>query len=86
MRDLETLAEMHFELCHSDSAIHRAEMLIWYADIGVTIDDGTVAYHCPDCGQQSSSGLDEFVHHETRGGLQCGVCRGEPEERVGALD
>lgn len=86
MPDLVKLAEQHFELCHVDSALHRAELLIWYADVDAAIDDGHVGYHCPDCGRRASSGMDEFVHHETRGGLQCDACRGEPEERVGALD
>lgn len=86
MRDLEHLADKHFELCHSESPRHRAELLIWYADVGVEIDSGTVRYHCPECGRKYQTNIDEFVHYETRTGLVCDICRGEPEERVGALD
>lgn len=86
MRDLEQLADRHFELCHSELPHHRAELIIWYADVGVTLDGETVHFHCPRCGAPADSTVDEFVHHETRRGLICTVCRGEPDERVGALD
>ena len=86
MRDLEHLAEKHFEFCHSESPNHRVELLIWYADVGVTINGTTVGYHCPKCGRLTSASLEEFVQHETRGGLLCDKCRAEPQERVGALD
>ncbi len=86
MRDLELLAERHFELCHSESPTHRAELIIWYADVAVTLDGDIVRYKCPECGKETSAKIEEFVQHETRGGLLCENCRGEVEERGGALD
>ncbi len=86
MRDLELLAERHFELCHSESPSHRAELMIWYADVAVSVDGSVVNYRCPECGRPTTANIEEFVQHETRGGLLCEVCRGEAEERGGALD
>ncbi|MBI3742707.1 MAG: hypothetical protein HY261_00260 [Chloroflexi bacterium] len=86
MRDLEHLAEKHFELCHSELPNHRAILLIWYADLGVSINGAVVNYHCPKCGRVTSTKTDEFVQHETRGGLICDRCRREPEERASAFD
>lgn len=86
MPDLEMLAEKHFELCHSESPTHRAELLIWYADVAVAVDGDMVTYYCPECGKSTRATIEEFVHHETRGGLVCEACRGEAEERAGALD
>lgn len=86
MRDLELLAQEHFKLCHSESPKHRAELIIWYADVAVTIEGQNVTYHCPVCGKLTHATLDEFVHHETRIGLTCQTCRNKPDERAVALD
>ncbi|MBM4404817.1 MAG: hypothetical protein FJ039_01325 [Chloroflexi bacterium] len=86
MRDLELLAQEHFKLCHAESPRHRAELIIWYADVGVAVEGQNVQYHCPVCGKIVHSTVDEFVHHETRWGLTCPECRAKSESRPGGTD
>jgi hypothetical protein len=59
---------------------------IWYADLGVELQGEQVRYHCPHCGGAAARAVHEFVYCETSEGLICRTCRGDVEERAGALD
>ncbi len=86
MVDLEMLADKHLELCDSTGRHHKEQLILWYADLGVLLGDEEVEHYCPECGEQMWTDLDEFVLHDSRDALQCLHCRGDVEERAGALD
>ncbi len=60
------------------------EVTLWYADLGVEVQDEMVSYHCPGCGLRLSSMVDEFITSDTNSELRCDRCRGDREERGGA--
>ena len=64
-----------------DEALH-----LWYADLGVEVQGEQVSYHCPRCGVSQATTIHEFVYCESSDALACAVCRGDVEERAGALD
>lgn len=64
-----------------DDALH-----LWYADLGVEVDGENVSYCCPQCGSAQASTIHEFVYYETNDALICCGCRGDVDDRAGALD
>lgn len=83
---IEELVRQHREFAHvarrwGDEALH-----LWYADLGVEVQDEQVSYLCPCCGTPQAITIHEFVYCGSSDALTCAVCRGDVEERAGALD
>lgn len=71
--DMLTLATKHQETCKALSRKPRADLLLWYADLGVEVDDNeeVVDYHCPICGRRRTMPLELFVCVGERTDLRC---------------
>ena len=83
--DMRTLAQKHQEACKTlEHAPHEA-LLLWYADLGVEVDDegDAVDFHCPKCGARRTMALELFVCIDERADLRCRDCWGDPGEHGG---
>ena len=86
MQDLDILTTKHFQHCGCARKTHRPELQIWYADLGVAIENGVVSYRCPQCAERTGIPLDDFVCRETVGGLLCPTCRSASAMPTAAMD
>lgn len=83
--DLRTLAKMHQETARSLSHRPVEIMLLWYADLGLEVDDADerVQYHCPVCGKPMNIPLEAFLSMDDRRDPRCDECWGSTDERGG---
>ncbi|MSQ11408.1 MAG: hypothetical protein EXR48_01715 [Dehalococcoidia bacterium] len=82
--DMRTLVKPHKETTRSLS--HRPDevLLLWYADLGLKVDDaGQVDYHCPQCGKLQRAPLEAFLSVGDRRDPRCNECWGSAEEHGG---
>lgn len=82
----EELVREHRKVAHVARRWGEEALHVWYADLGLQVDGDQVSYHCPQCGVAQATTVHEFVYTETNDALRCYDCRGEVEERAGALD
>lgn len=61
------------------------ELLVWYAYLDLRVSRDSVNYRCPECGLKLSMPLEEFLEHDSSLELRCSDCRGDREERGGAM-
>lgn len=83
---IQELIEQHKISSHELSEKRNDEILLWYADLGVQMRDNLVVYHCPRCGRQVTTSIESFISQGSNDQLLCDTCRGDLEERGGALD
>lgn len=83
---IEELLRQHQEVAHVARRWGEEGLHLWYADLRVEVRDEQVSYLCPSCGTSQASTIHEFVYCECSHALLCGICRGDVEERAGALD
>lgn len=83
---IEELLREHRKVAHVARRWGEEALLLWYADLGVEVEGERVSYLCPRCGVSQATTVHEFVYHETSEALICITCRGDVEERAGALD
>jgi hypothetical protein len=83
--DMKKLAEAHKEACATLWEAPVELLLLWYADLGLEVEGGRVAYHCPGCGTRRNMALDEFLLRDSSDDLRCNECRGYLEERGGPM-
>ncbi len=83
--DLRTMARMHQEVSRSLSHRPLELLLLWYADLGLQVDDSEerVNYLCPVCGKPLSIPLESFLSMDDRRDPRCDECWGSTEERGG---
>ena len=86
MRDLERLADVHFQHCRCQRKQHRFELMEWYAQVAVALEHGLVTYTCPICQQPTSEPIVDFAYHETSSGIACRRCLAESVIPVPAAD
>lgn len=83
--DMRHLAMLHKRLSPRLARKRTREMLLWYADLDLSLSRKTVHYRCPDCGKALTMPQDEFLERDSSNDLRCGYCRGELGERSGGL-
>lgn len=83
--DTKQLAMLHKRTCPTLLLRPDEELLIWYADLDLSISGENVHYRCPECSLRLSMPLEEFVEHDSSIELRCSECRGEREERGGGM-
>ena len=83
--DTEELAKLHQRSCPTLALRPMAELLLWYADLDLRLLGEVVRYRCPECGILLNMPVGEFLERDSSIDLRCNDCRGEPEERVGAM-
>ena len=81
--DLRELAREHRDMSHVLGKWQPAQLLLWYADLDVSVGKDRVTYHCPHCGAKTTMRTEEFIHQDTNLDLYCTECRGEPGDRGG---
>ena len=82
----EDLVREHRRVAHVARRWGEEALHLWYADLGVEVEGERVSYLCPLCGVFQASPVHEFIYCETSDALICISCRGDVEERAGALD
>ena len=85
LTDVSQLAKLHKRISPRLSRKRTREMLLWYADLDLSVSRRMVHYRCPDCGKGLTMPQDEFLERDSSSDLRCGYCRGELSERNGGL-
>jgi len=83
--DTEQLVKLHQGRSPTLSHKPRTELLLWYADLDLRVVREKVEYRCPECGTSLTMPLEEFLERDSSDDLRCSDCRGELEERGGAM-
>ena len=83
--DTEQLAMQHKKACPTLTLRPIEELLVWYADLDLRVSRDSVNYRCPECGLKLLMPIGEFLEHDSSLELRCGDCRGDCEERGGAM-
>jgi hypothetical protein len=83
--EIKALAQAHQESCRSLAQDPLEAVLLWYADLGLEVDEEQeeVLYHCPRCGGERRLPTGLFLLLESNARLLCVGCGGDPADRGG---
>jgi len=82
---LTELMSYHREMNDVVRGLTDSALRSWYEKLGLTITEEKVSLNCPGCGAPVSKSIHEFIHYDSDEELVCNSCRGELEERGGAM-
>ncbi|MBI2935951.1 MAG: hypothetical protein HYY31_03980 [Chloroflexi bacterium] len=83
--DMRSLAKLHQETCRTLSHRPIEALLLWYADLGLEVDEAAerIHYHCPKCGKRIAMDLNHFLYLDKSLALRCNDCWGDRQELGG---